>query len=82
MVDMSPENRHYIESAVARGAYPNSLAALDEAVLLLRRRDEVRAKLQAGVEQADRGELIPAAEVFDRLEARAREIQQRAQQSP
>ncbi|MBA3485384.1 MAG: hypothetical protein H0T51_26615 [Pirellulales bacterium] len=82
MVDMSPESRRYLESAVAGGVYPNALAALDEAVLLLRRRDEIREKLRAGVEQADRGELISAEDVFGRLEQRAAEIQRQAQQSP
>jgi antitoxin ParD1/3/4 len=81
MLDMSPENLHYLESAVARGAYPDTLAALDEAVHLLRRRDELRTQLQAGLEQADRGELIPAEEVFARLEQRAREVQGQAPQS-
>jgi Arc/MetJ-type ribon-helix-helix transcriptional regulator len=81
MVDMSPDNRRYIEGAVARGAYPNALAALDEAVWLLRQRDEIRAKLLAGQQQADRGELRPAEEVFEQLEKRAMEIERRARQA-
>lgn len=82
VIDLSPENRQFLESAIATGAYPSALAALDEAVLLLRQRDEVRAKLQFAVAQADRGELIPAHEVFERLERRAAEIQQQASSSP
>jgi hypothetical protein len=71
MLDLSPENRSYLDAAVAAGAYPNALSALDEAVLLLRRRDETRRKLQAAVEQADRGELISALEVFAQLGVQA-----------
>lgn len=81
MVEMSPENRDYLESSIASGVYPNALAALDEAMLLLRRRDDLRSKLQAGIEQADRGELLPSEEVFTRLEQRAAEIQRQAQES-
>jgi hypothetical protein len=81
-MDLSPENRAYLESAIAAGTYPTALAALDEAVILLRRRDEVRGKLQAAVEQADRGELIPAEQVFHRLEQQAIAIErQSARQS-
>jgi hypothetical protein len=67
MLDLSPENRNYLDAAVAAGAFPNALSALDEAVVLLRRRDETRRKLQAAVDQADRGELIPAEQVFAQL---------------
>jgi antitoxin ParD1/3/4 len=81
MINMSPESLEYLESAVAQGAYPNTGAALDEAVRLLQRRDHVRRQVHAGAEQADRGELIPAEQVFARLERRALEIQQSAQQS-
>jgi Arc/MetJ-type ribon-helix-helix transcriptional regulator len=77
-MDLSPENRAYLESAIAAGTYPSAIAAMDEAVILLRRRDEVRRKLQAAVEQADRGELIPAEQVFSRLEQQALAIQRQA----
>lgn len=78
MFELSPENQQYLNSAVASGAYPSAVVALDEAVLLLRRRDETRKKLEAAVLQAECGELIPAEQVFDRLEERARAIQARA----
>jgi hypothetical protein len=78
MLELSPENRNYVDALVAAGAYPSALAALDEAVLLLRRRDEVRRKLDAAVAQADQGQLIPAEQVFARMEQKAREIEQSA----
>lgn len=76
MIDnLSPDNAQYIDEAVSRGAYPTERQALDEAVDLLRRRDQLRADVQVGIDQADRGELIPAEEVFARLEARAKSIE-------
>jgi hypothetical protein len=77
MPELSPENRGYLDAALSAGVYSNEGAALDEAVQLLRRRDEARKKLQAAVDQADSGELMAASEVFARLEARAASIEQR-----
>jgi predicted transcriptional regulator len=55
--------------------YRDRAAAMDEAVELLRRRDQLRSDVRAGIEQADRGELLSADEVFTRLEERARQIE-------
>ena len=53
--------------------------ALNEAVGLLKMRQKLRADVQAGIDQADAGELLPADEVFSRLEKRAEEIEHAAQ---
>jgi len=39
--DISSENAQFLEAAVARGVFPSREAALDQAVRLLRRRQEV-----------------------------------------
>lgn len=75
---ISPESAEYLSEAVRSGTYQNETQALDEAVSLLKQRDQLRADVQAGREQADRGELIPADEVFERLAARARQIEEAA----
>ncbi len=75
MSELTPENRGYLESVVAAGFYPDALAAMNEAVVLLRCRDNVRRKLQDAVEQADRGDVIAAEQVWERFEQRARRIQ-------
>jgi antitoxin ParD1/3/4 len=36
--------------------------------------EKLRADIQIGIDQADRGETIPAEEVFDRLEAKYRAL--------
>lgn len=81
MNELSPEHARYIEQLVASGAYDSPQAALDEAVALLIRREQLRADLQAGIDQADRGELIGAEDVFARLERRAREIEAAARKT-
>ena len=80
-IDLSPENSRYIARLVETGAYANEAQALDEAVLLLRKRDELRADVQAGIDQADRGELLPGEEVFKRLEERADQIERSARRT-
>lgn len=75
---LSPEGDRYIKEAVASGTYPSEEVAINEAVELLKRRDELRADVLAGVREADRGELLPADQVFERLEKRAREIESNA----
>jgi len=73
--ELSAESERYIDQAVRDGLYENREQAIDIAVELLKRRDQLRRDVQTAVEQADRGELIPAEEVFRRLEERAREIE-------
>ena len=76
--EISPENQQYLKQVVENGTYRDQGEALDEAVELLKRRDQLRGDIQAGIDQADRGELIPAEMVFDRLEQRAAQIERRA----
>lgn len=78
MADISPESSNYISHVVELGIYPDAETALEEAVGLLKRRDQLRADVQVGIRQADRGELLPAAEVFRRLEERVTEIEAQA----
>jgi len=76
--EISADSQHYLEQAVARGIYRDHAEAIDQAISLLRQRDQLRSDVQAGIDQADRGELLDAAGVFERLEHRAREIEAQA----
>lgn len=73
--ELSPENAQYIQAAIASGAYRDERQALDEAVALLKTRDALRSDVNAGIAQAEQGQLVPAEAVFKRLEQRAREIE-------
>jgi antitoxin ParD1/3/4 len=73
--DLSPSNEQFIENALASGAFGSRDELLDAAVELLReRREEIRRMIQAGVEELDRGEGIPAEQVFAELEKKAAKI--------
>ncbi len=80
--DITPENEAYIQQAIRDGRYSNEGQAVNEAVVLLRQRDQLRADVLAGIEQADNGELIPEEAVFAQLETRAQEIEDAARKEP
>ena len=76
-----------IRELVERGRYASSAEVILDALSLLRDRefarkaghDWLKAEIQIGIDQADRGELIPADEVFDRLEAKYRALAEKQQ---
>jgi antitoxin ParD1/3/4 len=76
--EFSADNERYLEQAIASGAYRDRAEALDEALALLKRRDQLRGDIRAGIEQADRGQLLDADAVFQRLLERARQIETHA----
>ncbi len=78
--NISPDNARYLDEAVKQGYYSGQGEALDQAVELLRKRDRLRADVRAGIRQADNGEILPADEVFRRLEERAHKIEAAAKE--
>jgi antitoxin ParD1/3/4 len=76
--EISADNERYLQQLVERGIYRDRAAAIDEALALLKRRDQLRGDVRAGIEQADRGELLDAESVFQRLLARAAQIESSA----
>jgi len=81
MANLSPENVRFIEQLLQQGTYASEQEALNDAVTLLKKRDELRSAVRAGIDQADSGELLPAEEVFGRLEKRASEIEATARKN-
>jgi len=77
-IEISAQNELYLQRLVAQGLYRDQAEAMDEAVELLKRRDRLRSDVRAGIEQADRGELLDAESVFQRLLERARQIESNA----
>jgi Arc/MetJ-type ribon-helix-helix transcriptional regulator len=74
---LSPENESFIEQVVAAGVFPDRVHALDEAVALLKRRQEILAKIDRGTEQLANGDYVEfddngLRKFFDDLQARGR----------
>jgi Arc/MetJ-type ribon-helix-helix transcriptional regulator len=76
--EMSADNERFLDQLVETGVYPSRRHAIDDALALLRRREELLKGLRISAEQAARGELLEGSEVLDRFEARAREIEAKA----
>ncbi|MCI0438059.1 MAG: type II toxin-antitoxin system ParD family antitoxin, partial [Chloroflexi bacterium] len=77
-ISISEQNQEHIKRKIESGQYTTpdeviakALALLDEQdEQLAQELDELRAKVRAGLEQADRGQLTPATEVFEELRRR------------
>jgi antitoxin ParD1/3/4 len=76
-----------IRELVESGRYGSAAEVVLDALSLLRdqellrkaQQDWLRAEIQKGIDSADRGELVPADEVFDRLEAKYRAMAEKQQ---
>ena len=74
-ISITPELDSFLQSRVQSGRYQTTSEVVREALRLLERQEQERdeafrqlkAKLERGAGQADRGELIDGAEVFDEL---------------
>ncbi len=74
-ISITPELDTFLESRVASGRYQTTSEVVREALRLLQRqemeRDEaflqLKAKLQRGADEAERGELSNGDEVFEEL---------------
>ncbi len=57
--NLSPENEQFLDRIVSVGMFHNRDEALDRAVELLRRREELIREVNKGIEQLERGEGMP-----------------------
>jgi antitoxin ParD1/3/4 len=61
-LNLNPETEAHIAELVEAGDYPNADAAIEDAIRALdleRRSIHLMELIQVGIDQADRGELIP-----------------------
>jgi antitoxin ParD1/3/4 len=74
--DLGATLENYVSKLVEEGRYNSKSEVLREGVRLVQEREAKLAALDAaiarGLADADAGRLIPADEVFDRLEAKYR----------
>jgi putative addiction module CopG family antidote len=72
--ELAAPQAEFLQAVVSSGRYRSEADALNEAVRLLQRRDELRAMLEQGEKELDAGESVPADEVFAALQARAQQL--------
>jgi antitoxin ParD1/3/4 len=56
---LSPENEQFLERVVSLGIYHDRNEALDRAVELLRRREQLVRDVNEGIEQLESGQGVP-----------------------
>ena len=79
-VSLMPELEEYVALKVQKGLYRSQSEVVRQALRLLQEQDrlfearlaKMRADVAVGLEQADRGELIPMDEVETRLKERSK----------
>ena len=86
-ISLPPELTELVKRKVDSGQYTCASEVVVEALWLLDTRDrlreikleELRKEIAIGLDQADRGQLIPAEEVFERLRKRNERYTQKAE---
>jgi Arc/MetJ-type ribon-helix-helix transcriptional regulator len=76
-IQITQEVAQLVQTIFQEGGFVDETEALTEALRTYRRRQELIAKVQVGVEQLNRGEGIPAADVLDRLQRKAEQLASR-----
>lgn len=55
-IDISPEHQAFVRKELESGHFASEQALIDEAIDLLRSRQELLGRLKSGIEQLERGE--------------------------
>ena len=74
-VHLPADQQTIIESLVASGRFKSVDDAISEGVRLLASTEKLRVKVQEGIKQADRGDVMDHDTVFARLKAMAVDAQ-------
>ena len=85
-VSLTTRLEEYVREKVESGLYNSNSEVVREALRLMGERDrlreirleELRKEIQIGIDQADRGELMPGDEVFRQLKKRSEEFKKKA----
>jgi antitoxin ParD1/3/4 len=73
-IEIPPELSPFVQQMISLGSYRNESEVLIEGLRLLKNREQLRAEVNAGIEQLEAGKGLDGDEVFARLEVRARQL--------
>ncbi|MGY8770555.1 MAG: hypothetical protein ACKVH8_19245 [Pirellulales bacterium] len=74
-IEITAEQQAIIEGWLANGRFSSAEDAVSECIQQFKAQDQLRQKVQTGIDQADRGELIDHDVLFSHLETIASETQ-------
>ncbi|MCC7334954.1 MAG: CopG family transcriptional regulator [Pirellulaceae bacterium] len=66
-IQLSPEDQYAAEALVATGRFPSVEDVVSEGIRQLFNSEQLRTKLQVGIDQADRGEVVAHDAAFSKL---------------
>ena len=70
-LQLPPEEQQAAEALVAAGRFTSVEEVITEGVRRLAMTEELRSKVQIGIDQANRGEMVDHEAVFERLRTQA-----------
>ena len=73
-VSLPADLENFVQSLVLSGSYPGPDEVVGEALLMFKRREELRREIQVGIDQLDRGESIDGEAVFASLMEKAKKL--------
>jgi len=73
-VPIPAEFQEFVDDVIRSGNFHSEAEVVSEALRLLRKREQLRREVNAGIEQLDEGEGIEGDEVFERLERKTEDI--------
>lgn len=74
-LNLPAEANEFVKELVAQGKYQNEEAAVVDGVRLLMGREKLRAEIQVGIDQLDRGESCDEETVFAEVDAVLDEVE-------
>lgn len=78
-IQLSPEHEQFVKRLLQIGEYSDADEVLAEALSLLEKRRQFLAEIEESLAQLDRGERIPADEVFEEVYTKAAKMMKPAQ---
>jgi antitoxin ParD1/3/4 len=73
-VEIPSDLNPFVQQMISCGNYRNENELLVEGLRLLRTREQLRADVNAGIDELEAGQGLDGEEVFARLEERARQL--------
>jgi antitoxin ParD1/3/4 len=73
-VDIPSDLNPFVQQMILSGNFQNENELVVEGLRLLKSREQLRTEVNAGIAQLEAGEGLDGDQVFERLEARARQL--------
>jgi antitoxin ParD1/3/4 len=73
-LEVTPEIEEMVQDILGAGHYESESQVINEALNLLKKRDQLRTDIRQGLSEIERGEGVEGDEVFRELEEKAAQL--------